>query len=79
MLLRDDDYEEGSPVTKDTQEVGQNSREVLAAGDTCDGVDDETEECPEESGNHRERSAEGLNGETGRVGIRDVVCTSSVV
>lgn len=76
MLLRDDDDEECSPVAEDAQEVGQDLGEVLAAGDTCDGIDHEGEEHPEEAGHHGEGAAERLNGEASRVGVRDVVGTA---
>lgn len=74
MLLRNDDNEEGRPVTQDTQKVGQDSREMFTASHARHGINDEAEECPEESGDHRERSAQGLDGETGGVGVGDVVC-----
>lgn len=74
MLLCDDDDEERGPVAEDAEEVGEDGGEVFAPGDTCDGVDDEGEEDPEETGDHGEGAAEGLHGEAGGVGVWDVVC-----
>ena len=73
MLLSGYDNEEGRPVTQNTQEIGQNGREVLSPGNTCHHIDDERKECPEETRNERERSAKCLHGETSGICIRDIV------
>jgi hypothetical protein len=73
VLLCDDNNEEGSPVAENGQEVGEDRGKVLAAGDTGDGVCDEYDERPEETGDLRERAAKGLDRERRGVGIRHVV------
>ena len=48
------------------------------ACNTCNGIDDEAEECPEESRNHRKRPSQGLDRKSSGVGTEYIVCASGV-
>ena len=48
---------------------------MLTSCDTYYGVYDEHQECPEETRDESKGATKGLHGETGGVGIGDVVCT----
>ncbi len=48
MFFCDDNNEESRPVAENTQEVGQDLREMFTSGDTSNSVDDEGKENPEE-------------------------------
>ena len=48
------------------------------ACNTCNGIDDEAKECPEESRNYREWPSQGLDRKSSGVGIEYIVCASGV-
>ena len=60
VLLGYDDHKEGGPVREDAEEVGEDLRKVLAAGDARDGVYEKDEECPGEAGNLCEGPTQSL-------------------
>lgn len=49
MFLRNDNDEEGRPVGKDGEEIGEDLGEMFTACYACDGVTYEDEDCPEEA------------------------------
>ena len=51
---------------------------MFTARNTCNGIDDEAEECPEESRDHCKRPSQGLDRKTSGVCIGYIVCASGV-
>ena len=51
---------------------------MFTARNTCNGIDDEAEECPEESRDHCKRPSQGLDRKTSGVCIGYIICASGV-
>ena len=73
VLLQHDDEEDGDPVGHEGEEVFENLKEVVAARDGADELDDDDGDDPEPAGHGFEVAAQDLQVDGRCVGARDVV------